>query len=105
MAKQDKNPKNFEINLDTKNVDIKVVRDVENDRTLVIFDSKNIDITYDKHGKATKIIYDSKNLDIEFTSDESGTSVEVDSKINWLGKVVQWMLTRKIRRAIKKSKK
>ena len=55
--------------------------------------------------KPIEVNVDTKNFDVQFVTDKDGTTVDVKSKVNWIGKVVSWFLTRKARRAAKKAKK
>ena len=99
--------KPIEVNVDTKNFDVQFVRDKKKRKTYIEIDTDSVDIVYQKNGdvKIFKLDTESDILDIEITTDKDGTKVDVSSKVNWIGKVVSWFLTRKARRLAKKSKK
>tara|TARA_R100000988_G_C3948994_1_gene140087 strand:+ start:426 stop:782 length:357 start_codon:yes stop_codon:yes gene_type:complete len=99
--------KPIEVNVDTKNFDVQFVRDKKKGKTYIEIDTDSVDIVYQKNGdvKIFKLDTESDILDIEIKTDKDGTKVDVSSKVNWIGKVVSWFLTRKARRAAKKAKK
>ena len=99
--------KPIEVNVDTKNFDVQFVRDKKKGKTYIEIDTDSVDIVYQKNGdvKIFKLDTESDILDVEIRTDKDGTTVDVSSKVNWIGKVVSWFLTRKARRAAKKAKK
>ena len=99
--------KPIEVNVDTKNFDVQFVRDKKKKKTYIEIDTDKVDVIYSRTGdvRIFKLDTESDILDIEITTDKDGTKVDVSSKVNWIGKVVSWFLTRKARRLAKKSKK
>ena len=99
--------KPIEVNLDTKNFDVQFVRDKKKGKTYIEIDTDSVDVIYTKEGdvKIFKLDTESDILDIEIKTDKDGTTVDVSSKVNWIGKVVSWFLTRKARRLARKNKK
>ena len=99
--------KPIEVNVDTKNFDVQFVRDKKKKKTYIEIDTDSVDIVYQRNGdvKIFKLDTESDILDIEIKTDKDGTTVDVSSKVNWIGKVVAWFLTRKAKRAARKAKK
>lgn len=99
--------KPIEVNVDTKNFDVQFVRDKKKKKTYIEIDTDKVDVIYSRTGdvRIFKLDTESDILDLEIKTDKDGTTVDVSSKVNWIGKVVSWFLTRKARRAAKKAKK
>ena len=76
-------------------------------KTYIEIDTDKVDVIYSRTGdvRIFKLDTESDILDLEIKTDKDGTTVDVSSKVNWIGKVVSWFLTRKARRAAKKAKK
>ena len=99
--------KPIEVNVDTKNFDVQFVRDKKKKKTYIEIDTDKVDVIYSRTGdvRIFKLDTESDILDVEVKTDKDGTKVDVKSKVNWIGKVVSWFLTRKAKRAAKKAKK
>ena len=98
--------KPIEVNIDTKNFDVQFVRDKKKGKTYIEIDTDSVDVIYTKEGdvKIFKLDTESDILDIEIKTDKDGTTVDVSSKVNWIGKVVAWLLRGKARRLARKNK-
>jgi len=105
MFNMKKAKKPIAVNVDTKNFDVKFIK--ENGKTWIEVDTEKIDITYSKDGNIRIFKFDTESdiLDVDIRTDENGTTVDVKSSVNWLGKFVAWCLGGKARRAARRAKK
>jgi hypothetical protein len=92
MKKPGRPKKNLNINIDTKNVDVKITR--KDGVTDVKVDTPKIDVEIhkDKDNKSIKV--DSEKVDVEINNGE--VKVDVNEQSGLIGKVVKFLL-RKIK--------
>jgi hypothetical protein len=91
MKKPGRPKKNLNINIDTKNVDVKITR--KDGVTDVKVDTPKVDVELhkDKDNKSIKV--DSEKVDVEITNKE--VKVDVNEQSGLIGKVVKFFLRRK----------
>ena len=97
----------IDINVDTKNFDIKFSRDKEKGKTYLEIDTDLIDVIWTKDGNISIFKFDTESdvLDFEIRKDEHGTTIDVTSKYNLIGRFAAWCLNGKVRRARRKAAK
>ena len=107
MYKMKNAKKPINIDIDTKNFDVKFVRDKEKGKTYIEIDTDKIDIIYEKSGNISVFKFDTESdvLDFEIRKDEHGTTIDVTSKYNLIGRFAAWCLNGKVRRARRKAAK
>ena len=91
MKKPGRPKKNLNINIDTKNVDVKITR--KDGVTDVKVDTPKIDVELhkDKDNKSIKI--DSEKVDVEINNGE--VKVDVNEQSGLIGKLVKFLLRKK----------
>jgi hypothetical protein len=91
MKKPGRPKKNLNINIDTKNVDVKITR--KDGVTDVKVDTPKVDIELhkDKDNKSIKI--DSEKVDVEINNGE--VKVDVNEQSGLIGKLVKFLLRKK----------
>jgi hypothetical protein len=91
MKKPGRPKKNLNINIDTKNVDVKITR--KDGVTDVKVDTPKIDIELhkDKDNKSIKV--DSDKVDVEINNGE--VKVDVNEQSGLIGKLVKFLLRKK----------
>ena len=91
MKKPGRPKKNLNINIDTKNVDVKITR--KDGVTDVKVDTPKIDVEIhkDKDNKSIKV--DSDKVDVEINNGE--VKVDVNEQSGLIGKVVKFLLRKK----------
>jgi hypothetical protein len=91
MKKPGRPKKNLNINIDTKNVDIKITR--KDGVTDVKVDTPKVDVELhkDKDNKTVKI--DSEKVDVEINNGE--VKVDVNEQSGLIGKVVKFLLRKR----------
>jgi DUF4097 and DUF4098 domain-containing protein YvlB len=91
MKKPGRPKKNLNINIDTKNVDIKITR--KDGVTDVKVDTPKVDVELhkDKDNKSVKV--DSAPVDVEINNGD--VKVDVNEQSGLIGKVVKFLLRRK----------
>lgn len=90
MKKPGRPKKNLNINIDTKNVDVKITR--KDGVTDVKVDTPKVDVEYrkDNEGKAIKI--DSDKVDV--TIDKGDVKVDVNEQSGLIGKIAKVLFKR-----------
>jgi len=91
MKKPGRPKKNLNINIDTKNVDIKITR--KDGVTDVKVDTPKIDVELHKDKENKSIKVDSAPVDVEISNGE--VKVDVNEQSGLIGKVVKFLLRRK----------
>jgi len=91
MKKPGRPKKNLNINIDTKNVDIKITR--KDGVTDVKVDTPKIDVELHKDKENKSIKVDSAPVDVEISNAE--VKVDVNEQSGLIGKVVKFLLRRK----------
>jgi hypothetical protein len=91
MKKPGRPKKNLNINIDTKNIDVKITR--KDGVTDVKVDTPKVDVELhkDKDNKSIKI--DSEKLDVEIKNGE--VKVDVNEQSGLIGKLVKFLLRKK----------
>jgi hypothetical protein len=91
MKKPGRPKKNLNINIDTKNVDVKITR--KDGVTDVKVDTPKIDVELhkDKDNKSIKV--DSEKVDVEINNGE--VKVDVNEQSGLIGKVVKFLLRKR----------
>jgi hypothetical protein len=91
MKKPGRPKKNLNINIDTKNVDVKITR--KDGVTDVKVDTPKIDVELhkDKDNKSIKV--DSEKVDVEINNGE--VKVDVNEQSGLIGKLVKFLLRKK----------
>ena len=89
--KQPKKKKDININIDTKNVDIKVTR--KDGVTDVKVDTPKVDIDIHKEEGNNSVKIDSEPIDV--TIDKGDVKVDVNEQSGLLGKIAKFILRRK----------
>jgi hypothetical protein len=91
MKKPGRPKKNLNINIDTKNIDVKITR--KDGVTDVKVDTPKLDVELhkDKDNKSIKI--DSEKLDVEIKNGE--VKVDVNEQSGLIGKLVKFLLRKK----------
>ena len=89
----------LDINIDTKNFDVKFKRDKKNGKTYLEIFTKDGNISVFKFDTESDV------LDFEVRKDKHGTTIDVKSKYNLLGRFVAWCLNGKARRAKRRAQR
>jgi hypothetical protein len=91
MKKPGRPKKNLNINIDTKNVDVKITR--KDGVTDVKVDTPKVDVELhkDKDNKSIKV--DSEKVDVEINNGE--VKVDVNEQSGLIGKVVKFLLRKR----------
>jgi hypothetical protein len=91
MKKPGRPKKNLNINIDTKNVDVKITR--KDGVTDVKVDTPKIDVEIHKDKDKKSIKVDSEKVDVEINNGE--VKVDVNEQSGLIGKVVKFLLRKK----------
>ena len=89
--KTPKKKKDININIDTKNVDVKVTR--KNGNTEVKVDTPKVDIDFHKNSDSKSLKVDTEKVDVQVTNGE--VNVEVNEQSGLIGKLIKLILRRK----------
>ena len=89
--KEPKKKKDININIDTKNVDIKVTR--KNGVTDVKLDTDKVDIDFHKESDSKSLKLDTEKVDVQVTNGE--VNVDVNEQSGLIGKLIKLILRRK----------
>jgi len=89
--KTPKKKKDININIDTKNVDVKVTR--KNGTTEVNVDTPKIDVEFNKESDSKSLKIDTEKVDVQVTNGE--VNVDVNEQSGFVGKLIKFLLRRK----------
>jgi hypothetical protein len=91
MKKPGRPKKNLNINIDTKNVDVKITR--KDGVTDVKVDTPKIDVELHKDKENKSIKVDSEKVDVEINNGE--VNVDINEQSGLIGKVVKFLLRKR----------
>ena len=86
-----KKKKDININIDTKNVYIKVTR--KNGTTEVKVDTPKVDVEFHKDNDSKSLKIDTEKVDVQVTNGE--VNVDVNEQSGFVGKLIKFLLRRK----------
>lgn len=89
--KTPKKKKDININIDTKNVDIKVTR--KNGTTEVKVDTPKVDVDFHKDSDSKTLKIDTEKVDVQVTNGE--VNVDVNEQSGIVGKLIKLLFKRK----------
>ena len=89
--KTPKKKKDININIDTKNVDIKVTR--KNGTTEVKVDTPKVDVEFNKDNDSKTLKIDTEKVDVQVTNGE--VNVDVNEQSGIVGKLIKLLFKRK----------
>jgi hypothetical protein len=89
--KEPKKKKDININIDTKNVDIKVTR--KDGVTDVKVDTPKVDVQFNKDNDSKSLKVDTEKVDVQVTNGE--VNVDVNEQSGLIGKLIKLLLRRK----------
>jgi hypothetical protein len=89
--KTPKKKKDININIDTKNVDVKVTR--KNGTTEVKVDTPKVDVDFHKESDSKSLKIDTEKVDVQVTNGE--VNVDVNEQSGLIGKLIKLILRRK----------
>jgi hypothetical protein len=89
--KTPKKKKDININIDTKNVDVKVTR--KNGTTEVKVDTPKVDVDFHKDSDSKSLKVDTEKVDVQVTNGE--VKVDVNEQSGLVGKLIKLILRRK----------
>jgi hypothetical protein len=89
--KTPKKKKDININIDTKNVDVKVTR--KNGTTEVKVDTPKVDVDFHKESDSKSLKIDTEKVDVQVTNGE--VNVDVNEQSGLVGKLIKLILRRK----------
>jgi hypothetical protein len=89
--KTPKKKKDININIDTKNVDVKVTR--KNGNTEVKVDTPKVDVDFHKESDSKSLKIDTEKVDVQVTNGE--VNVDVNEQSGLIGKLIKLILRRK----------
>ena len=89
--KTPKKKKDININIDTKNVDVKVTR--KNGTTEVKVDTPKVDVEFNKESNSKSLNIDTEKVDVQVTNGE--VNVDVNEQSGFVGKLIKFLLRRK----------
>jgi hypothetical protein len=89
--KTPKKKRDLDINIDTKNVDIKIKR--KDGITEVKVDTPKVDIDFRKDSESKELKIDTKNVDVQVTNGE--LKVDVNEQSGLIGKLIKLILRRR----------
>jgi hypothetical protein len=89
--KTPKKKKDININIDTKNVDVKVTR--KNGTTEVKVDTPKVDVDFHKDSDSKSLKVDTEKVDVQVTNGE--VNVDVNEQSGLVGKLIKLILRRK----------
>ena len=89
--KTPKKKKDININIDTKNVDVKVTR--KNGTTEVKVDTPKVDVDFHKESDSKSLNIDTEKVDVQVNNGE--VNVDVNEQSGLIGKLIKLILRRK----------
>lgn len=89
--KTPKKKKDININIDTKNVDVKVTR--KDGVTDVKLDTDKVDVNFHKESDLKELKIDTDKVDVQVTNGE--VNVDVNEQSGFVGKLIKLILRRK----------
>ena len=89
--KTPKKKKDININIDTKNVDVKVTR--KNGTTEVKVDTPKVDVEFNKDSDSKSFKIDTDKVDVQVNNGE--VNVDVNEQSGFVGKLIKFLLRRK----------
>jgi DUF4097 and DUF4098 domain-containing protein YvlB len=89
--KTPKKKRDLDINIDTKNVDIKIKR--KDGVTDVKVDTPKVDVDFYKDSDSKELKIDTENVDVQVTNGE--VKVDVNEQSGLIGKLIKFLLRRK----------
>jgi hypothetical protein len=89
--KTPKKKKDININIDTKNVDVKVTR--KNGNTEVKVDTPKVEVDFHKDSDSKSLKVDTQKVDVQVTNGE--VNVDVNEQSGLIGKLIKLILRRK----------
>lgn len=89
--KTPKKKKDININIDTKNVDVKVSR--KNGTTEVKVDTPKVDVEFNKDNNSKTLKIDTEKVDLQINNGE--VNVDVNEQSGLIGKLIKLILRRK----------
>lgn len=89
--KTPKKKKDININIDTKNVDVKVSR--KNGTTEVKVDTPKVDVEFNKDNDSKTLKIDTEKVDVQINNGE--VNVDVNEQSGLIGKLIKLILRRK----------
>jgi hypothetical protein len=89
--KTPKKKRDLDINIDTKNVDVKITR--KDGVTDVKVDTPKVDVNFHKDSDSKELKIDTENVDVQVTNGE--LKVDVNEQSGFVGKLIKLILRRK----------
>jgi hypothetical protein len=89
--KTPKKKRDLDINIDTKNVDVKIKR--KDGVTDVKVDTPKVDVDFHKDSDSKELKIDTENVDVQVTNGE--VKVDVNEQSGFVGKLIKFLLRRK----------
>jgi hypothetical protein len=89
--KTPKKKRDLDINIDTKNVDVKIKR--KDGITDVKVDTPKVDVDFHKESDSKSLKIDTENVDVQVTNGE--VKVDVNEQSGFVGKLIKFLLRRK----------
>jgi hypothetical protein len=89
--KTPKKKRDLDINIDTKNVDVKIKR--KDGVTDVKVDTPKVDVNFHKDSDSKELKIDTENVDVQVTNGE--LKVDVNEQSGFVGKLIKFLLRRK----------
>ena len=89
--KTPKKKRDLDINIDTKNVDVKIKR--KDGITEVKVDTPKVDVNFRKDSDSKELKIDTENVDVQVTNGE--VKVDVNEQSGFVGKLIKFLLRRK----------
>jgi hypothetical protein len=89
--KTPKKKRDLDINIDTKNVDVKIKR--KDGVTDVKVDTPKVDVNFRKDSDSKELKIDTENVDVQVTNGE--LKVDVNEQSGFVGKLIKFLLRRK----------
>lgn len=89
--KTPKKKRDLDINIDTKNVDVKIKR--KDGVTDVKVDTPKVDVNFHKDSDSKELKIDTENVDVQVTNGE--LKVDVNEQSGFVGKLIKLILRRK----------
>lgn len=89
--KTPKKKRDLDINIDTKNVDVKIKR--KDGITEVKVDTPKVDVNFHKDSDSKELKIDTENVDVQVTNGE--LKVDVNEQSGFVGKLIKLILRRK----------
>ncbi len=89
--KTPKKKRDLDINIDTKNVDVKIKR--KDGITEVNVDTHKVDVDFRKDSDSKSLNIDTENVDVQVTNGK--LKVDVNEQSGFVGKLIKFLLRRK----------